>query len=651
MAETNEKDKVAKKLKQSREVTKERDRILTIVQADKQRRDSDMTFFRNSNLLQYTEAGIGQFLGYRSKPEWKKEYQYNVFDPITRDKVMAILSKTAGLFEAEFFNTNKRLAKISEVISTVLGAFYRDSTRILEEKEKNKLLMLDALTRPKAIWYEGWRFQKRTIREIEGRDEETGKINKVKEKKIVHYNGPWGEAVHVKDIIPGSLKIRQLQEQPRFTWIPKMQIETFRRLYTTDKYPEANKVIAAGPMIDNELGDLLVRNDLKENEVEVGMFFEKWDDRASLIANGILLTPINSPMPFAHKDYPFVWGGFEELDSEFVYDMPLTIKLMDMQDMNNEVLNLTLDMVWRALNEVILVKDADEINDDVLYGGGMVEVNDPKNFSKLEFGSSFGFNSATNMIDRAKRSIESASLDAPTSGQSGTRAITAREALIAREAALEITTLFLQNMENMERDKAKLRVKNQLDRYKRPIDWIKRLGEDGTKEAIAVFRELSVRDTKLGSGKRGTANINITEEPRPLDVLDKINVENDKELSQTIDISPELIRQIDFDVEIVANSSVKKSKAVEKAEARANLTDATALPDVLSVPYYARKYVKANGDNEDEALVKQQQSEDPFAAMMGQGGDEPKEVKPPMGGVGETAIPENSVEEILNRAL
>lgn len=644
---TTDKDKIARKLKQSKAAELEKKRIIDIVSEDKQRRDQPSVFFRNEALSAYTEVGIGQFIGHRVKPEWKKDYQYNVFDPITRDKVMAILSKTAGLYEAQFFNTNKRLAKISETIATVLGAFYQDSTRRLNEKEKNKLTMLAALISPKAIWYEGWKYQKRTIRDIEERDN-NGKITKVKKKDIVHYNGPWGELVQVEDFIPGSLRVRDIQEQPHLTWIPKMQMSEFRRKFPSTRFSEAEKVQPYGMLFANDFTDFTLRDDLKENEVEVLQFYEKWEDRMTIIANGVLLTtPDTNPMPFAHKDYPFVWGGFEELSPFFVYDMPLTIKLLDMQDVNNEVLNLTLDMVWRALNEVILVQDGDGINDDTLYGGGMVSVNDPKNFQKLEFGSSFGFQSASNVMDRVRRSIESSSLDAPTSGQSGTRSITAREALIAREAALEITTLFLQNMEAMERDKARLRVKNQLDRYKRPVEWEERIGEDMTKTSMPIFRQISVRDARLDKGKRGTVNVNIVEEPRSAEELDNVNVVNDREMSQEIDITPEVIRAIDFDVEIVANSSVKKSKTMQTAEARSFLGDAAAMPDVLSVPYAAKEYVKALGKNTDEALVtKEKQPTNPMEQMMAAANSEAEKPTP-----AKSPIEPDSIEQLLNSGM
>lgn len=644
MAETKaDRERFQGSLRQSAEVETEKERVIRTILEDKQRRDQEFKFFRNSNLIQYTEAGIAQFIGHREKPEWKKDYQYNVFDHITRDKVYAILSKTAGMFEAEFFNTNKRLARISETISTVLGAFYKDSTKQLKEIEKNKLTMLAALISPKAIWYEGWRYQKRTIRDIVERDENTGEPTKYAEKQIVHYNGPWGELVQVDDFIPGSLRIRDIQEQPRLTWIPKMSIEEFKRKFPTSKYPEAAKVQTYGALLNNDATEYSLRQDLKENEVEVPMFFEKWDDKLTILANGIMLTKPNSPMPFAHKDYPFVWGGFEELSPFFVYDMPLTIKLLDMQDVSNEVLNLTLDMVWRALHEVILVSKGDDINDDAINAGGIVDVKDAKNFNKLEFGSSFGFQAASSVMDRVRSSIESASVDGPSSGQSGGKPVTAREVLVAREAALEIASLFLQNMENMERDKARLRVKNQLDRYKRPVEWQQRVGEELTEEAIPVFREISVRDAKLDGGKRGTVNILITEEPRDGETLNDVNVENSKEMSQTIDISPELIRQIEFDVEIVANSSVKKSKALEVGEARAFLADAVAMPDVLDVKNAAEDYVKKLGKKKSEALASAPAN--PLAAMFGKGGGADPNKKPQ---VGETPMPSNNVDALLN---
>lgn len=651
MPHKDEENEVARSLRQPDKVEKEKARIIDIVSEDKQRRDQETSFFRNENLVTYTEVGKQQFVGHRAKPSWKRDYQYNVFDHVTREKVYAIISKTAGLYEAQFFNTNKRLQEVSETVSTVLGAFYADSTRRLKEKEKNKLAMLSALVTPKAIWYEGWRHQKRTVREIEERDPETGRITKTKKNQVVHYNGPWGELIPVEDFVPGSLKIRDIQEQPRLTWLPKMQMSEFRRRFS--QYPDHKKVQPYGRLLENDLSQFTVRNDLKENEVEVIMFFEKWEDRLSIIANRVMLTEPHHPMPFVHKDYPFVWGGFEELDPFFVYDMPLTIKLLDMQDVNNEVLNLTLDMVWRALNEAILVQEDDGINTDIIYGGGILPVKDPKNFQKLDFGSSFGFQAASSVMDRVKRSIESSSVDAAVSGQAGSRPnVTAREVLIAREAALEIATLFLNNMENMERDKAYLRVKNQLDRYKLPVEWEKRIGKQEADEAIPVFREISVRDARMDTGKRGTVNVNITEEPRPREQLETLNVRNDKEPSQTIDISPEFIREIDFEVEIVANSSVRKSKNLEVAEARAFLKDAAAMPNVLSVPFAAKEYVKKLGKNEDEALVTapgMQGSVEQMLAQRAQGGS-PQATS---GGaeVGETPIPTDSIEAIMNQEL
>lgn len=638
MADSN-KDEIVKKVSQEEGIEKEKRRIITRIQEDKSRRDQETSYFRNSNLMQYTEAGLGQFIGHRSKPEWKKDYQYNLFDPITRDKVYSIISKSSGLYEAQFFNTNKRLAKFSETITTILSAFYTDSARQLKEIDRNKMTMLSALVFPKAILYEGWRHQKRTIREITKRDD-FGEPLEVKEKKIVHYNGPWSQLIPVEDIIPGSLRIRDLQEQPRFAWVEKMQKEEFDRLFPATRFPEAKKVQTYGVLFDNDFTEFTIRNDMKENEVEVVRDFEKWDDKTTIIANGVMITKLNSPMPFAHKEYPFIWGGFEELSPWFVYDMPLTIKLMDMQDMNNEILNLSLDMVWRALNEIILVKSGDGINDDTLYGGGMVDVDDPSNFQKLEFGSSFGFTSAQKMREVARQSIENASVDAMNSGQRGAPR-TAREAVIAREAAIEIVTLFLQNMENMERDKAKLRVMNQLDRYKRPVDWKKIVGVDNTEQAVAMFRELNVRNTRLDGGKRGTAIIAITEKPRASKDLNKANVENDKEMSQTIDVSPEFIRDITFDVEIVGNSSVRKSKTQEIQESRAFLADANAMPDVLNRKSAARDYVKKMGKNEDEFLVTE---EDPMAAMLSQGNSTPNGKKPPQ-------MPTDEIEDALNMSF
>lgn len=623
---------------QSKEKETEKERIISLVSEDATRRDQAFSFFRGSNLHTYTDVSLGQFIGYRTKPPWKKDYQYNLFDPITRDKVYAILSKSAGMFEAQFFNTNKRQERYSNLIASTLEAFYKDSTRQLKEVDQNKLTMLAALITPKTIWFEGWRHRRRTVRDITGRDPITGQITETTERKIVHYNGPYGELIPVTDFYPSSMKQRNLQEQDRCSWVRKMSKAEFQREYPTSRYPAAANAMSHGEVMANDLSEFSIRTDLKNDEIEVIHTFEKWEDRHSIIGGLQLLTEVNSPMPYAHKDYPFVWGGFEVLNPWFIYDMPLPIKILDMQDMSNEVLNLTLDMVWRALNETWLSKEGDEINDDELYGGGVVPVNNPTNFQKLEFGSGFGFQAASSMIDRARKSIESSSIDAVSSGSSGSRPnVTAQEVSVAREAALEITTLFLQNMEAMEAEKARLRTLNQLDRYHRPIDWQRHIGEEDAEEAIAMFREISVRDAKLSNGERGKINIFITESPRGEEDLKEAN-DQIGEMSETIDLSPEFIREVQFDVEIVANSSVKRSKRQEVAEARAFYLDALANPQVFNVPEAARDYVKKLGKDEKKVLNGQEKKPQAPAPEEGDQGIP----KPP----GE--FDDNAIESVLN---
>lgn len=610
---------------QSKEKEALKSELLRLIREDKMNRDQQFSFFRDTTLATYTETGRQQFIGFREKPQWKDDYQYNVFDPVTRDKVMAIVSKAGGFYEAQFFNTNKRLAGASEAISVILGAFYKDSTRRLNEKEKNKLLMITALTTPKAIWFEGWRNQIRTVKDIEERGED-GKILKVKERKIVHYNGPQGEIIPVEDFIPGSIKERDIQEQPRLTWVTRMQKPTFDRMFPVSKFPEADKVKTHGELIAEDITDFTVRQDLKEKEVEIIRYFNKWKDEFHIIANGVLLTEINSPMPFNHKDYPFVWGGFEELDHGFIYDMPLTIKIMDMQDVDNEVLNLSLDMLWRALNETILVQGGDEMNEDVLYGGGTIDVDNVNNFKKLDWGSGLAFSASNSLLDRVKQSLESASVSAESAGTAGTgRSRTAREVLVAREAAMEIATLFLTNMENMERDKALLRVKNQLDRYKNPIEWERRIGEDKTDE-IAKFREITVRDTTLTKNRKGTINVVITNKPRGEEELNQEN-RTAKETSQIIEVSPDFIRQIEFDVEIVANSSVRRSKVLESAENERFFRTALEVPQILDVRKAGEDWVKSLDKNPEEAMVQQREQEDITGAFEGLG-EQPEQRSP-----------------------
>ena len=66
----------------------------------REEKEQNVRFFNKGglgrNIYDYVKDSVDRMNEYKLKPDWKEDWQNNVFDPITRDKLIAILSKLAS---------------------------------------------------------------------------------------------------------------------------------------------------------------------------------------------------------------------------------------------------------------------------------------------------------------------------------------------------------------------------------------------------------------------------------------------------------------------------------------------------------------------------------------------------------------------------
>ena len=69
-------------------------------QTYQENRNQPIRFFNKNgidrNIIDYVSDGVDRMNEYHLQPEYKDDWQNNVFDPITRNKLIAILSKIAS---------------------------------------------------------------------------------------------------------------------------------------------------------------------------------------------------------------------------------------------------------------------------------------------------------------------------------------------------------------------------------------------------------------------------------------------------------------------------------------------------------------------------------------------------------------------------
>ena len=546
-------------------------RVFNLFRITADNRNLAFDYFDGRNLKTYIEDSVKRFFTTIDKREDIEDWQARVFDPFTRNKVMAILGKIAqAIPKSEFIARGTEDFRREQILS--------DLVQYSEELDDNEELMffalLEGLVKGTMIGYEGYDEKERAVRDIQNwnsGDEITLKEGKVKTKKV------YGAIIPLEDFYPSSVGVRKIKDMPYCFWRTVLPLESFRMHFS--KYDKAKFVQPASDSWTGEQGqrpfylDFISDNVMPQN-VEVIRFYNQDTDEFVVMANGIWLNSVGKkedvmPIPFNHKTLPFWKTIYEPLGADFFYGKSLPDKLKPMQDVLNVLHNMMLDQGFLSIFSPILVSGTDDIEDDFLRPGRRIPVDDPNAYKQLQISTPGGFHQW--IYETTKRILEETSVDPVSQGVAGTgERVTATEINRAAAGAISILGLFQNFVKFGVRDKARLRAKNVLQFYKAPlIEGI--LGEGGSAEAKKAFNTFKIEDTTLTSGKRGTKIIEMfkTREEMPtrteLRTRAKITEKETGRRVERMAINPDYLRNFEFDVKLVANPKATESKSMEKA--------------------------------------------------------------------------------------
>ena len=129
------------------------------------------------------------------------------------------------------------------------------------------------------------------------------------------------------------------------------------------KYPKSKKVASGGDTHRPEWFKPL--GNIEDHEIEVIHYYDKLNDLYLILANGVLLTPANNPIPYKHKDFPFVIGVDIMLPHSFVgMGEPKVMK--SLQEERDTLRNMRLDTTHLNIQTQYIVDDRLELDDEDL---------------------------------------------------------------------------------------------------------------------------------------------------------------------------------------------------------------------------------------------------------------------------------------------
>jgi len=226
---TKEKNDALKQVPFNSDVTAENryEKYWSLFEEYQERRNQTVRFLNKNgvarNILDYVEDSVDRMNEYHLKPAHKEDWQNNTYQPITRDKLIAILSKMAS-------------ARMKpEVLLKLKSIFTKDDSRLRKEifsdllenandhnEDENALIweMYTALSEGTVFGFESWKKESQDVEYVKEFNPDTGE--KVVEKVTRDaWDDVYGEIVPLNEFYPETIWVNSLKKIKKHSGLEK----------------------------------------------------------------------------------------------------------------------------------------------------------------------------------------------------------------------------------------------------------------------------------------------------------------------------------------------------------------------------------------------------------------------------------------------
>jgi len=404
-------------------------------------RDRVLDYFRFDdqdnarNCVDYWNDSEKRANSFSLKPDYKEDYQQNVFNGITNAKLMVYVAQNINQESRLQFKPLVGSNKVFHWFSKFFGEIYNYIFGIIINEKMEKLKRaLSCLT----------------FGTIIVRTDYNKKRDKFS-RPIVDLRNYYFENVYNNTIQQPATE-RLVLEWREF-------VKRFDGWEDTDIVPKYDDVFSLSG--ENQFN---ISEHLLGDKVEILIDYDPDNKLYHITANGILITPTHSPFPKRWLDedgnaiMPFAMSKFELFATNFVYGRSLPDKLQNMQDIDNKLWNMTLDQLALTINAPLLVGMG---NDDIVAGnyltpGSVWQLDQPEKAKWLQGGEP-GM-AVFRAIEKIEGSLDRMSNIDPNQQGIAVGQRTATESKIAARSADVISGLFNFMMDDLEQQLAEISI-------------------------------------------------------------------------------------------------------------------------------------------------------------------------------------------------
>lgn len=546
-------------------------KTIELFRRTQQDRDRTFAYFDGMNLITYVEDSVERYNTNLYLRDGMEDWQSGFNDGFTRNKVLSMVGKLV-----EQLPIASALPRGEEDVlrAQIITDLYHYTEEVDNYENLMSMFVLELLVKGTAIGYEDVEYKKKKIRDVKKiGDEMTVSEKTIRTTKL------YSELVPIEEYYPASVGLMGVENQPYSFRRQIMDVATFKDRY--GHYKKASLVEGKQSVSTN--GTIpyymdFISSDVSEGMVEFLRFYDSMNDQYIMLANGIWLNPMGAseevqPLPWNHKEQPFYSAIYEPF-GVFFYGKSLPNKLSAMQDILNVLQNMMMDQSFLSIFTPIITAGFDDFEDDYLRPGRRTSIDTgglalSSAIMPLQFPTPTGWHQY--ILEYTRRIMEESSLDRISGGVAGAgrERTTAYEIQTAAAGVASILTMVARFLNGAIKRKAMLRIKNILQFGFDPKSTLVPgvMADTDTKAPFATF---SFANTQLSDGKRGTRVLELyrsTEALPPVAVTDARSIVSSIEQKRTVEvtaISPDYLRQVDFDIKLALDTRRENSSIAEQ---------------------------------------------------------------------------------------
>jgi hypothetical protein len=512
------------------------------------------------NILDYVRDSVDRMNEFNPMPAYKEDWQSNIFDPQTRNALIAILAtmastraKTDLILKPHSIFANTDLKEKKRVYGDLLdnaNEHNNDSLEIIWE-------MYSAMSEGTYIGFEGWKKGKREVPFVTDFNPDTGEKTTTN-ITVNDFDDVYGERVPLEEFYPESIWVNNVNKLKKCFRVRDLNKTQFLSLY--GKYPNADKVEPANFFRNAGGFEWGISQSVPDDHYQVMEWYDASKSQMGVWSNGVEL--YWGAMPWNHGRLPFWNAIFEIIHPQFLYGKSFPDKMMSLQDTDNTLLNSMLDQVFLGLNKPIFVAGESSFDDGYFEPGRIYNVDEGTTVSTPNIGTID--QAAQVMRQNIVQSIEETGISAQARGVPTGGRKTKYEVQALQEGANKLAGLFQRLFEEALKDKYWLRMHNILQYYTFPSN---------TKSGKSKFKFIVLENRKLANNKTGTSMIQIigsANDKLSQEELMAKQQEGETEPFNPLTAKKQIVvittdylkeREFDLEVEIVPNSSIKETQA------------------------------------------------------------------------------------------